>query len=540
MKRRRAFAALSFSLFGAAMVLAQTSTNFNLNLALGNDGGDTWSHTLFLGQTGSVGSLGNATLVMTGNAGPIGDSGITGPVQVTFELAFNALDTIAISFTESDPNFATPTTVTMTGGTITGGAGAYAGATGSLDLTIVKDSAGAFWSTSTTSGSGTLTVGGSSTPLTLTKFRGWCCGWATREEDYFASSLTGTGNLGNGTGTLKAYYYSNAPNGTPSEIGTATVNFNSTDSITLGFTFTPDSSGAPPPTFSGNIVGGTGKYANAIGGINWTNTAKGFGATGTMTTNPGPEITQVKTIYGAPQIAFNTWLEIHGHNLVPDDTPSSGVDWSNAPDFVNGMLPTQLGPVGVGFGGGLLPGYIYWYCSAKTNPNCADDQINVLAPLIGLNDSGPMPVSVLSNGVPIARTVAFRERYSPAFLSFDAKGHIAARHLDSSLMAPASLYPGSSTPAKAGETISLYGTGFGPPVGVALVDGSSTQSGDISTAGLSCWVSGLNAPAVGALASPGLYQINLMVPKSVPSGDNPLICIYNFFPTWPGALIAVQ
>lgn len=539
MNRSRVTGSLSIALFGAAIVLAQTSTNINVNLTF-NGGGPNSSNTLTLAQTGSVGALGNATLVMTSNSGPIGNNGGTGPVQVTFELAFNQIDTIAISFTESDPNFASPTTVTMSGGTITGGAGAYAGATGSLDLTNVKDFPGAALSNSTTTGSGTLIVGGKTTPLTLTNFRGLCCGWATREEDYYVMTFSASGNLGNGTGTSKAYYYGNAPNGKPKTTGAATVTFNSTDSLTLGFTFTPDGSGAPPSTFGGNILGGTGKYANAVGGLNWTNTSKGFSATGTMTTNPGPMITRVKTIYGLPQIAFNTWLEIHGNNLVPADTPSSGVDWGKAPDFADGMLPTQLGPVGVGFGGGLAPGYIYYYCSAKTNPNCADDQINVLAPLLGLNDPAPMPVSVLNNGVPIATTAAFRERLSPAFLSFDAKGHIAARHLDSSLMAPASLYPGLSTPAKAGETISLYATGLGAPVDVDLVDGSATQSGNLSNAGLSCWISGLNAQAVGALVSPGLYQINLTIPQGVPSGDNPVVCIYNFYPTFPGSLIAVQ
>jgi uncharacterized protein (TIGR03437 family) len=532
-------------LFGCLIALAQSSTNINVNLILGNGGPNT-SNTLVLAQTGSVGSLGNATLVMTSNSAPIGDSGIMGPVQITFELAFNEVDTIAISFTESDPNFADPThqTVAMTGGTITGGTGAYAGASGSLDLTIAKDSAGALWSTSTTSGSGILTVGGSTKPLTLANFRGWCCGWATREQDYFLMPFTVTGNLGSGTGMVKEYYYfnTNVPNGTPNVFGAATINFNSTDSLILGYSYSPASTNdlSPPSTFSGNLLGGTGKYANAVGAITWTNTNKGFSATGAMTTNPGPVITQVKTIYGAPQVALNTWLEIHGHNLVPANTAASGVDWSNAPEFANGMMPTQLGPVGVGFGGGMLPGYIYWYCSAQTNPNCADDQINVLAPAsLSLNDSAPVPITVLNNGAPIARTVSFRNGYSPAFLSFDTKGHIAARHLDSSLMAPSGLYPGLSTPAKAGETISLYGTGFGPVPG-GIVEGSATQSGNLSTAGLSCWVSGLNAQAVGALVSPGLYQINLTIPKGAPSGDNPVVCIYNFNPTFPGALIAVQ
>ena len=42
----------------------------------------------------------------------------------------------------------------------------------------------------------------------------------------------------------------------------------------------------------------------------------------------------------------------------------SGVDWSNAPDFANGKMPTQLGPIPING----MPGFVYWYCSAATNP----------------------------------------------------------------------------------------------------------------------------------------------------------------------------
>lgn len=121
-------------------------------------------------------------------------------------------------------------------------------------------------------------------------------------------------------------------------------------------------------------------------------------------------------------------------------------------------------------------------------------------PLLSTINPFSIIVGVFNNGTLIAKTPILRERVSPAFLSFDAMGHIAARHLDSSIMAPTNLYPGFSTPAKAGEIISLYGTGFGSVPG-GIVAGSATQTGNLNT-GLSCWVLGLNAPAVGALVSP--------------------------------------
>jgi len=456
-------------------------------------------------QTGSVGKLGYASLVFTSSSGGFNDSNNNygGPTQITAELAFNEMDTIAISFTYPDGgDFSSVATLNFSGGTVTGGSGAYAGASGSLALTIVKDDAAAFWTTSTTTGSGNVIVGGNTIPLTLTSFRGWCCGWETRQRIYSFYPISVSGSLGNASGQVKFYTYQNAPT---DAIGIATIPFNGTDSLTLGYSYTPSGqSVAPPSSFTGNILGGTGKYANAYGALNYTNVSGGLNVTGTMTLPAsGATISQVKTVYGWSWMAANTWLEIHGTNLVPADTPSAGVDWSNAPEFANGQMPTQLGPVSVTFAGAGLPGYIYFYCSARTNPNCADDQINVLAPLLSNADASPTKLAVYSNGNPIAVTAPLRDDASPAFLSLDQAGHVAARHLDSTLVGPTSLYPGSSTPAKAGETISLYAVGLATADGT-VVAGSATQSGTLPVEDGYCWVSGISAHATGALVSPGL------------------------------------
>jgi hypothetical protein len=149
--------------------LAQTS-NLNLDFTFGEPS----PRIAIFSLTGSAGSLGNASLALIAVSAPIVNGNVTGPKQATFRLAFNLADTIAIAFDSSDPDLGRQT-VNLSGGTITGGTGAYSGASGSLDLTITKDTTGATWSTSTTSGSGTLTVEGATKPLTLTNFRGWCC-----------------------------------------------------------------------------------------------------------------------------------------------------------------------------------------------------------------------------------------------------------------------------------------------------------------------------------------------------------------------------
>src|SRR5262249_55066997 len=156
---------------------------------------------------------------------------------------------------------------------------------------------------------------------------------------------------------------------------------------------------------------------------------------------------------------------INGTNLVPANTPSTGVDWSKAPEFASGKMPTQLNGISVTING--LPGHVYFYCSAATDPACkaGGDQINVLAPLLNVTQESIVQVVVTNNGVASAPYLDFGAPLLPAFFLFDATGHVVARHLDFSLMGPSSLYPGSSTPARAGETIILVGSGFGPPTG---------------------------------------------------------------------------
>ncbi len=56
---------------------------------------------------------------------------------------------------------------------------------------------------------------------------------------------------------------------------------------------------------------------------------------------------------------------------------------------------------------------------------------------------------------------------------------MTATHVSGTLVAPAALYPGGSTPATAGETITLYVAG-GEPVQAAY-NGLSTQTGTLIT-----------------------------------------------------------
>jgi uncharacterized protein (TIGR03437 family) len=250
----------------------------------------------------------------------------------------------------------------------------------------------------------------------------------------------------------------------------------------------------------------------------------------------GPAIASVAVANGGTAIAQNAWIVIKGLNLVPSTTPAAGFIWNSAPDFAEGKMPTQLGGVGVTVNGKAA--FIYFYCSAATSTVCASDQINVLTPLD--STTGPVSVVVTNNGTPTAASTANLVSSAPALLQFGAAGYAAATHVNGDLLGPTTLYPGASTPAQPGETIVVYGVGFGMPT-TSLLNGSSTQSGPLPYLP-ACSIGGTNAAVIFAgLISPGLYQINLTVPDSATTGDNSLICIYySIYATPSGTLIAVQ
>jgi len=77
----RAFLLACLPILNLSLAFAQT--NIDLNLNFGNDGGDTISNDLVLAQTGSVGSLGNAALVLTSFSTPNINAAPAGPAQVT-------------------------------------------------------------------------------------------------------------------------------------------------------------------------------------------------------------------------------------------------------------------------------------------------------------------------------------------------------------------------------------------------------------------------------------------------------------------------
>jgi uncharacterized protein (TIGR03118 family) len=199
-------------------------------------------------------------------------------------------------------------------------------------------------------------------------------------------------------------------------------------------------------------------------------------------------------------IAPNTYISIFGANMAPVTR-----SWA-ATDFSGTRLPTSLSGVSVTVNG--KPAYMY-YVSPK--------QIDVLTPAD--TASGPINVVVTSNGLVSAAASATMGAVSPAFFLLKDNKSVAAIHEDGSVVGAAALYPGLSTPAKAGETITLFANGLGA-TNPAFPDGQLLAAPINLGASPTVTFGGASAQVTYAgLVAVGVYQINVVVPAGTASGD---------------------
>ena len=241
-----------------------------------------------------------------------------------------------------------------------------------------------------------------------------------------------------------------------------------------------------------------------------------------------PVIFGAATSGGAPSIAQNGWIEIKGTNLAPPGVGLGGTIWDKAPSFESGIMPTELGGVRVTVNG--KPAFVYFVSS---------NQVNVLSPID--NTIGPVEIVVTSGGVSSAPFPANLQAAAPSFPLLGGTSYVVATRADYSLVGPPSLsVPGYTfTPARTGETIILYAFGLALPT-TPIVNGASTQSGSLPTLP-QVQIGGATATVTFAgVISPGLYQLNVIIPGNAQSGDNKLILTYRGQASPTGDLIAVQ
>ena len=217
-----------------------------------------------------------------------------------------------------------------------------------------------------------------------------------------------------------------------------------------------------------------------------------------------------------------SWITINGTNLsAKTDT------WNNS--IVNGALPTTLDNVSVTVGN--QPAYIEYV---------SPTQINAVAPNV---PAGSVPVVVTSSNIPSAAMNVQFAAAQPAF--FQWGNYAVATHQDYSLAVKNGTFAGTTTvPAKPGDVIILWGTGFGPtsPSIAAGVETPSTTTYNTATT-VTVTIGTKSATVYGAALAPGfagLYQVAIQIPSLLANGDYPVVATINGVSSPATTLITVQ
>ncbi len=101
----------------------------------------------------------------------------------------------------------------------------------------------------------------------------------------------------------------------------------------------------------------------------------------------------------------------------------------------------------------------------------------------------------------------------------------------------------TTTPAKPGDTIILWGTGFGPTNPTAPQGEATPGGAKYSTANPSVEINNVSATVYGAALAPGfagLYQVAIQVPTTLGNGTWPVVATIGGVQSPSGMVLTVQ
>lgn len=197
-------------------------------------------------------------------------------------------------------------------------------------------------------------------------------------------------------------------------------------------------------------------------------------------------------------------------------------------------LPVSLGGVSVTFNGTPAP---LLYVSPK--------QINAQVPW-EMQGNYNATVQVTQNGHTGTQQIQLPPFADAIFRVGTTNQAVAINNADGSIAAPPrSISGASSHPGKAGDILTLYGTGFGY-VSPSIADGANSIDRLRATAETpTITIGGVPAKVLFCGLSPqyvGVYQINIAVPSGVPAGNAVPVAIYSpdLYKTLDTVTIAIQ
>ncbi len=216
---------------------------------------------------------------------------------------------------------------------------------------------------------------------------------------------------------------------------------------------------------------------------------------------------------GFTSISPGSWIEIYGLNL-----GSTTQSWGNS-DFTNGVGPNTLAGVSVSVGG--KPAFVDYVSPGQVNALVSSDtpftgpaSITVTNS-IGTSDPFPIYVNQTQGGL-----------LAPGSFVIGGKQYVGAVFPDGATFAlPANAIPGvPSHAANVGDTIVIYGVGFGP-VNPTIPAGTIAGSQNALTTPIQIFFGTTQAQVPYYGLTPGftgLYQFNVVVPKVSANNATPI------------------
>jgi len=291
------------------------------------------------------------------------------------------------------------------------------------------------------------------------------------------------------------------------------------NSITHGLPYTFTFMWTPPATNVGNVTiyvagnAGVGNPPSDVGdhiyATKYTLTPS-TGGTAPAISSGG--IVSAGAFGGFAAATAGSWIEIYGSNL----GPSTGYSWQGS-DFSGNNAPTTLQGVTVKING--ISAFIDYVSSGQVNAQVPNGVGTGPATVVLTTSSG--------SSAPYTLTLNALEPglLAPSSFTIGGKQYVVAFNSDGSYTLPTTSTLGlTSRPAKPGETLVIYGVGFGP----AAAGGTQIQPGVIVTQSNSL-TNSMQMGFGGTQVTPsyfglapnyvGLYQFNVTVPSSIANSD---------------------
>jgi uncharacterized protein (TIGR03437 family) len=230
----------------------------------------------------------------------------------------------------------------------------------------------------------------------------------------------------------------------------------------------------------------------------------------------------VPVFSSTPVIESGSWVSIYGSNL------------ATATTLWGGDFPISLGETSVTVNG--KPAYLWFVSPGQINFQAPDDSTLGSVKVTVTTTAGSFSAPVTLNSYAPSFSL-LNNRYPAAIVLTPGSGGNSGGGYD--VIGPSGAFGFATRPVRRGETLVLYGVGFGPTNPVVPAGGVFSGAA-ASLARPQVTIGGIPTVVTFAgIVQAGLFQLNVQVPN-VSSGDQPLAAMVGGAATPSGVFITVQ